>query len=245
VTQDTQIELLPQYVEPEEPRSTDVTYDDIGGLGNMIDQVREMIELPLRHPELFSRLGIDPPKGVLLYGPPGTGKTLLSKAVAKEPEANFIASKSSDLLSKWYGESEKQVAKLFARARQVAPTVIFIDEIDSIAPKRGEVTGEVERRVVAQLLSLLDGLEELAEKTDGYTGADLENLVRKAGLQALRSDPEIREVAMSFFREALEDSRRSVTPEMEEEYRKIAERLRRESFRASRRIGFTTHTEGE
>ena len=135
--------------------------------------------------------------------------------------------------------------ELLARARQVAPTVIFIDEIDSIAPKRGEVTGEVERRVVAQLLSLLDGLEELAEKTDGYTGADLENLVRKAGLQALRSDPEIREVAMSFFREALEDSRRSVTPEMEEEYRKIAERLRRESFRASRRIGFTTHTEGE
>src|SRR5207237_1333317 len=114
-----------------------VGWDDIGGLDEARDKLREGVELPLKHPEAFRRLGIRPAKGFLLYGPPGTGKTLLAKAVARESEANFIATKSSDLLSKWYGESEQQVARLFQRARQVAPAVIFLDEIDSLAPQRG------------------------------------------------------------------------------------------------------------
>lgn len=136
-----------------------VQYEDIGGLSREIGLVREMIELPLRHPELFQRLGIDPPKGVLLHGPPGTGKTIIAKAVANETDANFISISGPEIMSKYYGESEKQIREIFENAEKHAPTVLFIDEIDSIAPKRGEVTGEVERRVVAQLLSLMDGLK--------------------------------------------------------------------------------------
>jgi len=136
-----------------------VTYEDIGGLTDEIRKVREMIELPLRHPEIFEKLGIEAPKGVLLYGPPGTGKTLLAKAVANESNAHFISISGPEIMSKFYGESEARLREIFKEAREKAPSIIFVDEIDSIAPKREEVTGEVERRVVSQMLSLMDGLE--------------------------------------------------------------------------------------
>ncbi len=136
-----------------------VTYEDIGGIHNEIKKVREMIELPLRHPEIFEKLGIEAPKGVLLYGPPGTGKTLLAKAVANESQAHFISISGPEIMSKFYGESEARLREIFKEAREKAPSIIFVDEIDSIAPKREEVTGEVERRVVSQMLSLMDGLE--------------------------------------------------------------------------------------
>jgi transitional endoplasmic reticulum ATPase len=279
-----------------------VGWDDIGGLSDPKRELREGIELPLRRPDAFARMGIRAAKGFLLFGPPGTGKTLLAKAVAREAEANFIAAKASDLLSKWYGESEKQVSRLFARARQVAPTVIFLDEIDSLAPVRGGGLGEpaVTERVVNTLLAEMDGLEdmngvvvigatnrpalidpallrpgrfdemiyvpvpdfdgrrhilgihthempcasdvnleELADRTEGYTGADLENLVRRAGLHALRADPDSTRVDMEDFRLALSETRASVTPELDKEYREIAESLRSESPRGPRRIGFS------
>ncbi len=146
-----------------ELESRRVTYEDIGGLEEEIQKIREMIELPIRHPELFKRIGIDPPKGVLLHGPPGTGKTLLARAVAYETEAHFITISGPEIMSKFYGQSEENLRKVFEEAKEMAPSIIFIDELDSIAPKRGEVTGEVERRVVAQLLSLLDGLEGRGE----------------------------------------------------------------------------------
>ena len=136
-----------------------VAYEDIGGLKDEIQKVREMIELPLRHPEIFEKLGIEAPKGVLLFGPPGTGKTLLAKAVASESNSHFISISGPEIMSKFYGESEARLREIFKEAREKAPSIIFIDEIDSIAPKREEVTGEVERRVVSQLLSLMDGLE--------------------------------------------------------------------------------------
>ncbi len=136
-----------------------ITYEDIGGLDKEIQQVREMVELPLKHPEIFERLGIDPPKGVLLRGPPGCGKTLLAKAVANESQAHFISINGPEIMSKFYGESEKKLRGLFKEAMEKNPSIIFIDEIDAIAPKRESVTGEVERRVVAQLLALMDGLE--------------------------------------------------------------------------------------
>ena len=138
---------------------TNVAYEDIGGLKEEIQKVREMIELPLRHPEIFEKLGIEAPKGVLLYGPPGTGKTLLAKAVANESNAHFISISGPEIMSKFYGESEARLREIFKEAKEKAPSIIFIDEIDSIAPKREEVTGEVERRVVSQLLSIMDGLE--------------------------------------------------------------------------------------
>ncbi len=279
----------------------DVGWDEIGGLEDAKRSLREGIQLPLRHPDAFERLGIRPANGFLLYGPPGTGKTLLAKAVAREAEANFIASKSSDLLSKWYGESEQQISRLFARARQVAPTVIFIDEIDSLAPQRGGGLGEpaVTERVVNTLLAEMDGLEEqrgvvvvgatnrptlldpallrpgrfdemvyvpvpdregrlqilkihargmpldddvdlemLADATHGYTGADLEDLTRRAGLNALRESLDAESVSMRYFEDALKSTRASVTPEMEREYEEIADQLKRESPRGSRRIGF-------
>jgi transitional endoplasmic reticulum ATPase len=278
-----------------------VGWDDIGGLDQAKRELREGIELPLKHPDAFKRLGIRPAKGFLLFGPPGTGKTLLAKAVAREAEANFIAAKSSDLLSKWYGESEQQISRLFQRARQVAPTVIFIDEIDSLAPARGGGLGEpaVTERVVNTLLAEMDGLEELqhvvviaatnrpalldpalmrpgrfddlvyisvpekegrlhilkihtskmplgedvnleqlAERTHGYTGADLEDLVRRAGLQALREDVNAPQVPMRLFEEALHSTRASVTPEMEEEYQELYKTLKSESPRGPKRIGF-------
>ena len=139
---------------------TGITYEDIGGLKEQIQKLRDMIELPMRHPEIFHALGIEPPKGVLLYGPPGTGKTLIAKAVANESGANFHYIAGPEIMNKYYGESEKQLRGIFEEAKKNAPSIIFIDELDSIASKREELTGEVERRVVAQLLSLLDGLEK-------------------------------------------------------------------------------------
>ena len=138
---------------------THVSYEDIGGLKDEIQKVREMIELPMRHPEIFEKLGVEAPKGVLLYGTPGTGKTLLAKAVANESNAHFISISGPEIMNKFYGESEARLREIFKEAREKSPTIVFIDEIDSIAPKREEVTGEVERRVVSQLLSLMDGLE--------------------------------------------------------------------------------------
>jgi len=141
----------------------DVAYEDIGGLDEELEQVREMIELPMRHPELFKRLGIEPPKGVLLHGPPGTGKTLIAKAVANEIDAHFQTLSGPEIMSKYYGESEEQLREVFEEAAENAPAIVFMDELDSIAPKREEAGGDVERRVVAQLLSLMDGLEERGE----------------------------------------------------------------------------------
>jgi transitional endoplasmic reticulum ATPase len=275
-------------------QTPNIRWEDVGGLDEAQAKLKEGIELPLKNPDAFRRLGIRPAKGFLLYGPPGTGKTLLAKAVARESEANFIATKSSDLLSKWYGESEQQIARLFARARQVAPTVIFIDEIDSLAPARGRGAGEPQatERVVNTLLAEMDGLEELqsvvvigatnrptlmdpallrpgrfdelvyvtvpdpsgrrrilgihtakmplgkdvdldeiAERTMRYTGADLEDLVRRAGLFALREGgSETSEVRMSHFAQALNAGRATVTEEMEEEYRAMESRLKAEAM---------------
>ena len=159
VTEETEIELTPEYREAEERERIEVTYDDLGGMRPVVQKVREMIELPLKHPEIFERLGIEPPKGVLLYGPPGTGKTLLARAVAHESEAWFTAINGPEIMGKFYGESEERLRQVFSEAEKNAPAVIFIDELDSIAPKRAEVTGEVERRIVAQLLTLMDGLK--------------------------------------------------------------------------------------
>jgi transitional endoplasmic reticulum ATPase len=275
-------------------------WEDIGGLDAAQERLKEGVELPLKNPEAFRRLGIRPAKGFLLYGPPGTGKTLLAKAVAREAQANFIATKSSDLLSKWYGESEQQIARLFARARQVAPTVIFFDELDSLVPARGGGLGEpqVTERVVNTILAEMDGLEELqsvvvigatnrpnlvdpallrpgrfdeliyvpvpeeggrrrilaihtsrmpladdvdldslAARTDRFTGADLEDLVRRAGLSALRQSVDVAQVSMDHFEKALEETRASVTPEMEQEYETIASKLKQNAMKLDP-IGF-------
>ena len=275
-------------------------WEDVGGLDAAQERLKEGVELPLKNPDAFRRVGIRPAKGFLLYGPPGTGKTLLAKAVAREAEANFIATKSSDLLSKWYGESEQQIAKLFSRARQVAPCVIFIDELDSLVPARGSGAGEpqVTERVVNTILAEMDGLEELqsvvvigatnrpnlidpallrpgrfdelvyvgvpdrggrkriltiqtgkmplaedvdldviAGKTDRFTGADLEDLVRRAGLTALRESMTVNHVTMAHFETALGDSRASVTPELEREYEAMSARLKQDAT-ALQPIGF-------
>ena len=263
----------------------DVKWADVGGLEKQKQELKESIELPLKNPQVFKRLGIKPPKGLLMYGPPGTGKTLLAKAVAHEAEANFISIKSSDLLSMWVGQSEKGVAKVFEKARQVAPTIIFFDEIDSIAPRRGLDFGEkVTERVVNTLLAELDGLEELndivfigctnrpdildpallrpgrfdrimfmpppdkesrleifkihtkdmplakdvileklAEKTEGYVGADINSVCREAALLALRDDINTREVSKKYFEEALKKVRPSVSNESLEAYKAIEE----------------------
>jgi transitional endoplasmic reticulum ATPase len=224
-----------------------ITYEDIGGLHEELQRIREMIELPLKHPELFRHLGIEPPKGVILYGPPGTGKTLIAKAIANETGAHFISINGPEIMSKFYGESEARLREVFQEAEQNAPSIVFIDELDAIAPKRSEVTGEVERRVVSQLLTLMDGLksrgqvvvigatnrieaidpalrrpgrfdreirigvpdrngrreillihtrrmplaedvdlDELADITHGFVGADIAALVREAAMNALR-----------------------------------------------------------
>jgi len=277
-----------------------VRWEDVGGLDDAQMRLKEGVELPLKDPGAFRRLGIRPAKGFLLYGPPGTGKTLLAKAVAREAEANFIATKSSDLLSKWYGESEQQIAKLFARARQVAPCVIFIDELDSLVPARGGGLGEPQatERVVNTILAEMDGLEELqsvvvigatnrpnlidpallrpgrfdelvyvgvpdapgrarilkiqtgkmplakdvdldeiAAQTERYTGADLEDVVRRAGLVALRESLSTKKVTMAHFEAALKDSRATVTPEMEAEYEAMSANLKRNAV-SLQPIGF-------
>ncbi len=159
ITDITEVDVRSEPVKDIERKIPKVTYEDIGGLDREIQKIRELVEIPLKHPEVFRHLGIEPPKGVLLYGPPGTGKTLLAKAVANESGAHFIAINGPEIMSKWYGESEARLREIFKEAEENAPAIIFIDEIDAIAPKRGEVVGEVEKRVVAQLLSLMDGLE--------------------------------------------------------------------------------------
>ena len=139
--------------------ATGISYEDIGGLKNEVELVREMVELPMKHPEVFEKLGVGAPKGVLLTGPPGTGKTLLAKAVATETDSNFYSIAGPEIMSKYYGESEKHIREIFEKASKNAPSIIFIDEIDSIAPKRGEGTDQTEKRIVAQLLTLMDGLK--------------------------------------------------------------------------------------
>ncbi|WP_120076455.1 CDC48 family AAA ATPase [Aurantiacibacter odishensis] len=280
-----------------------VGWEDLGGLDEAISSLKEGVELPLKNPRAFESLGIRPAKGFLLYGPPGTGKTLLAKAVAKEAEANFISIKSSDLLSKWYGESEQQIAKMFARARAVAPCVIFIDEIDSLVPARGSSMNEpqVTARVVNTILAEMDGMEELssivvigatnrptlvdpallrpgrfdelvyvgapdqagrehilkihtsampmaddvdlsavAKEAERFTGADLEDVVRRAGLNAIRrtqGSPDA--VTKADFEQALKDSRPTVTPQMETEYRKMKGELKKRALEVNP-IGFIT-----
>ncbi|HIJ13581.1 TPA: CDC48 family AAA ATPase [Candidatus Woesearchaeota archaeon] len=160
ITDSTEVIFNPEAIpEIKEERLPDVTYEDIGGLTDEVKKIREMVELPLKHPEIFDKLGIEPPKGVLLHGPPGTGKTLLAKAVANESEAHFILLNGPEIMSKFYGESEKKIRDIFEDAEKNAPSIIFIDEVDAIAPKREEVQGEVERRVVSQLLTMMDGLK--------------------------------------------------------------------------------------
>lgn len=159
LTDRTRVVISEKPVTEDQAQLPKVTYEDIGGLGEEIQKIREMIELPLRHPELFEKLGVEAPTGVLLHGPPGTGKTLMAKAVAGETSSNFFSLSGPEIMSKYYGQSEENLREIFKQAQENAPSIVFIDEIDSIAPKREEVTGEVERRVVAQLLSLMDGLE--------------------------------------------------------------------------------------
>ena len=159
INEETNIRVKEEAAQTEEEVGSRISYEDIGGLHDEISKVREMIELPLKHPELFDRLGIDPPKGVLLHGPPGTGKTLIAKAVANESGANFYTINGPEIMSKFYGQSEENLRKIFEEAEKNAPSIIFIDEIDAIAPKRSEVHGEVERRVVSQMLTLMDGLK--------------------------------------------------------------------------------------
>ena len=154
----TELSVKTEPVEVSELTRPSVTYEDVGGLEGELQRIREMIELPLKHPEIFSRLGIDPPKGILLYGSPGTGKTLIARAVANEAGANFFTIQGPEIMSKFYGQSEERLREIFSEAEKNSPSVIFIDEIDSIAPRRDEVHGEVERRVVAQLLTLMDGM---------------------------------------------------------------------------------------
>jgi len=278
-----------------------IGWADIGGLDYAAERLREGVELPLKNPAAFERLGIRPAKGFLLYGPPGTGKTLLAKAVAKEAEANFISMKSSDLLSKWYGESEQQISRMFARARQVAPCVIFIDEIDSLVPARGSEANEpqVTARVVNTILAEMDGMEELnsivvigatnrpwlvdpallrpgrfdellyvgppteegrlkilgihtrdmplakdvdlkaiAAETERYTGADLEDVTRRAGLIAIRRNGvDAKEVTAQDFTEALADSRPTVTEQMEQDYLQMRGELKKRAMEV-RPIGF-------
>ena len=249
ITENTEVTLSSKAVEVSEENIPDITYEDIGGLNEEIRKIREMVEIPMKRPEIFQRLGIEPPKGVLLSGPPGTGKTLLAKAVANESDAHFILLNGPEIMSKYYGESEKKIRDIFEEAEKTAPAIVFIDEIDAIAPKREEVGGEVERRVVSQLLTMMDGLksrgkvivigatnrinaldpalrrpgrfdreievgvpgkegrlqilkihtrgmpltknvnlDELASKTHGFVGADLEALTKEAAMDVLRTN---------------------------------------------------------
>ena len=280
-----------------------VSWDDVGGLTDAKGQVKESVEWPMNSPEKFDRMGISPPAGVLLYGPPGTGKTLMAKAVANETNANFISVRGPQLLSKWVGESEKAIRQTFRKARQVSPTVIFFDELDSLAPGRGSETGSnVSERVVNQLLTELDGLEdmedvmvigatnrpdmidpalirsgrfdrlvmigepdtegreqilrihtqdtplaadvslrELAERTGGYVGSDLESIAREAAIEALREDDGAEVVEMRHFRQALETVRPTITDEIREYYDQVEDQFRGgspDSRKQGGRIGF-------
>ncbi|MBI4918540.1 CDC48 family AAA ATPase [archaeon] len=190
ITEATEVVLNPEAVNVEEDHVPEVTYEDIGGLNEEITKVREMIELPLKHPEIFERLGIEPPKGVLLHGPPGTGKTLLAKAVASETNAHFILINGPEVMSKWYGESEKNIRSKFEEAEKNAPSIIFIDEIDAIATKREETRGEVEKRVVAQLLALMDGLKSRG-KVMVIAASNVPNMLDPALRRPGRFDREI------------------------------------------------------
>jgi transitional endoplasmic reticulum ATPase len=293
ITEMTEVEVQTEPVDVSKLEGVknvvDVTYEDIGGLKEEVKKVREMIEIPLKRPELFERLGIAPPKGVLMHGPPGTGKTLLAKAVANESDAHFIAINGPEIMSKYVGGSEERLRELFEEAEENAPSIIFIDEIDAIAPKREEVSGEVERRTVAQLLTLMDGLksrgqvvvigatnrpdaldhairrggrfdreieigvpdkdgrgevlqihtrgmplddkvdlEEMADTTHGFVGADLESLCKEAAMRVLRrvmpdikGDEEISKetlkkmiVTKSDFKEALKEVQPSALREV-------------------------------
>jgi len=263
-----------------------ITWDDIGGLEEVKQKLKEAVEWPLKHPEAFKRMGVKPPKGILIYGAPGTGKTLLAKAVAKESESNFILVKGPELLSKWIGESEKAVREIFKKARQTAPTIIFFDEIDSLAPRRESSSdNHVTERVVNQLLTEIDGLEEmndvvviaasnrpdiidtallrpgrfdrliltpvpdlesrkkifevhtegmplkgvdinkLAEKTEGYVGADIEAICREAAILALRKDINAKEVTLKHFTEVIKQVRPSTTKEVEKSYEELADQF--------------------
>ena len=162
ITRTTTVKIHGKKTQEKEPKKSFISYEDIGGLKGQVDKIREMIELPLKYPELFERIGIDPPRGVLLHGPPGTGKTLIAKAVAQETDANLFFISGPEIVGKYYGESEARLREIFAEAQRNAPAIIFIDEIDAIAPKREDVGGDkqVERRIVAQLLSIMDGLKD-------------------------------------------------------------------------------------
>jgi transitional endoplasmic reticulum ATPase len=186
----TEVELLPEAVEVEAARMPEVTYEDIGGLGEIVPKIREMIEIPLRRPEVFERLGVEPPKGILLHGAPGTGKTLIAKAVANEAGANFISVAGPEFMSKFYGESEENLRKIFDEAEKNAPSIIFIDEIDAIAPKREQVVGEVERRVVSTLLTQMDGLKSRG-KVVVIAATNLPNMLDPALRRTGRFDREI------------------------------------------------------
>ena len=263
----------------------DVSWEDVGGMETVKENLREAVEWPLKNPEMFKRMGIRPPKGILLYGPPGTGKTMLAKAVAKESESNFILVNGPSLLSKWVGESEKAVREIFRKARQTAPTVLFFDEIDALVPRRGGIEdNKVNERIVNQMLTEMDGLEtlndvlvlgatnrpdmvdpallrpgrfdrviftpipnvtsrkkifevhtkkmplakdvnmqQLADRTQGYVGADIEGVCREAAMFALREDMKSKQVNMSHFEKALEVIRPSVSEDIEETYKQFAE----------------------
>ncbi|MEA3430772.1 MAG: CDC48 family AAA ATPase [Nanoarchaeota archaeon] len=266
-----------------------IKWDDIGGLDTVKQELKEAVEWPLNHPDSFTKLGIRPPRGILLYGAPGTGKTLLAKAVANESDANFILVKGPEMLSKWVGESEKAIREVFKKARQTSPTIIFFDEIDSIAPKRGmSHDSNVTERVVNQLLTEMDGLEELhdvvviaasnrpdmvdtgllrpgrfdriihagvpdektrekifevhtkkmplaanvnikklADKTEGYVGADIEGVCREAAIAALREDMKAKEIKLVHFDQALEKVKNSVTKEIREAYNSLRDTFKR------------------
>jgi len=279
-------EIVPTAMREVYIEAPNVHWEDIGGLEEVKQKLKEMIEWPLKKPEKFKKIGIKPPRGILLYGPPGCGKTLLAKAVATESGANFISIRGPEVFSKWVGESERAIREVFRKARMAAPSIIFIDEIDSIAPRRELGFGDsaVSERVISQLLTEMDGLvtlenvvvmaatnkphllesallrpgrfdylvyvpkpdrkarleilkvhtrnmpleddvdlEEISEKTDGFSGADLEALCREAGLNTLRRDGE--KVSKKDMEEALRKIKPSITPQMEEKYRAFRERM--------------------
>ncbi len=186
VTPATKI-IISDNVQSGDARATNVTYEDIGGLKNEIELIREMVELPMKHPEVFQKLGVGAPKGVLLTGPPGTGKTLIAKAVANEAKANFISVKGPELVSKWVGESEKHLREIFKKARQVAPTIIFFDEFDSIAKVRGSSLNDSTEKMVNQLLTEMDGVEEL-ERVVVIAATNRKDLIDPALLRPGRFD---------------------------------------------------------